>query len=556
MPEKEHIADAPNVFTEIHPPLTELQALFESTRCLECGGPYAPAPCTVACPTHIDVPKFIREIREGRPLDSARTILEANILGGSCARVCPVEVLCEGACVLHREGRRPVSIGRLQRYATDWALKNSQNSFSVARKARNRIPSRQPPRASVGVIGAGPAGLACAAELAKLGYRITVYERKELPGGLITQAIAPYKQLLDPLPQEFELIRGLGVEFRFNVTVGRDLSSKDLEKRHSVIFLGVGLSKDVQAHLPGERLEGVWDSLEFIERLKRGRLNELQVGERVVVIGGGNTAIDCAREAVRLGAKDVVVLYRRTEKEMPAYAHEVRAAKKEGVRFLWLTAPIRFLGNERVEGVECIAMRLGAADVSGRPTPEPVPGSEFILEADAVIKAIGQQPHRELLEQLGLEHKAGLVQINEQYQTSKPYIFAGGDCVSGGGTVVEAVRDGRVAAWAIHRYLSAQAEKEAEPPRLEISVQEEGGIRQHFQGENYIAVNRALCKGCALCVNSCPTGILYLDGKSKIALRDIGKCIFCGLCEARCPDFAIWMVKSRPVLRQPAGDLI
>ncbi len=525
---------AQDVFTELHPPLMEQQAVVEASRCLECGGPLAPAPCVSACPTGIDIPRFIKEIREGRPLDAARTIFAANILGGTCARVCPVEELCEGACVLKKEGRRPVSIGRLQRYATDWAL---DRNLPVR-------PSEKAPRrkASIGVIGAGPAGLACAAELARLGYRVTVYERRELPGGLVTYGIAPYKQRYEPLPQEIETIRQMGVEFRFGVTVGVDISFEQLEQTHEAIFLGIGLGEDVPMEIEGEHLKGVWNSLEFIEQLKWGRLEQLQLGERVVVIGGGNTAIDVARESVRLGAREVVVLYRRTEEQMPAYAHEVQAAKKEGVQFRWLVAPLRFIGDTRVRGVECIQMRLSAADSSGRPRPEPVPGTEFIVEADTVIKAIGQRPQKEFFEQLGIEFQHGVVKVNERFQTSREKYFAGGDCINGGGTVVEAVQHGKLAARGIHRFLSRTEEAAAAPsPVFPQPVATRDG--RYYQGDFYLAINRALCKGCALCVNSCPTEILFLDNRSKIAVRDISRCVFCGLCEARCPDFAIWIEK-------------
>jgi len=439
-----------NIFEELHPPLTAEQAVFEASRCLECGGPYAQAPCILACPTHIDIPKFIREIRLGDPQASAHTIFEANILGGSCARVCPVEVLCQGACVLNKEGRRPVSIAPLQRYATDWALKNSSqvHKFTSLQKTQNR-------KGSVGVIGAGPAGLSCAAESAKLGYDVTVYESRPDLGGLITYGIAPYKQLREPLPREVELIEKLGVKFQMGVAVGRDISLKELEEKHAVIFLGIGLGEDIDLKIPGSNLPGVWRSLDFIERLKTNRLNELVIGNRVAVIGGGNTAIDVAREAVRLGAKDVIVLYRRTEKEMPAYAHEVRAAKKEGVQFLWLTTPLKFIGDTKVKGIECIHMRLGEPDASGRPRAEPVPGTEFIIDIDTVILAIGQRPRTEFLQTIeDLEIEGGLVKVNERYQTKNEKYFAGGDCVNGGGTVVEAVQHGKLTAHGIHEYLS------------------------------------------------------------------------------------------------------
>jgi dihydropyrimidine dehydrogenase (NAD+) subunit PreT len=432
----------PAIYQEIHPPLDSTRAVLEADRCLECGGPYAPAPCTAACPARVPVPQFIRAIREGRPEEAAKLIFEANILGGSCARVCPVEELCEGACVLTKEGRRAVSIGRLQRYATDVALARQLNFFAR--------PAWKPQ--SVGVIGAGPAGLACAAELAKMGYDVVVYESRPEPGGLITSAIAPYKQLKDPLPAEVAMIERLGVKIHYGVTVGKDISFEELERRHQAIFLGVGLGADASARIPGEDLPGVWDSLEFVEQIKSGR--PPKIGPIVAVIGGGNTAIDVAREAVRLGATNVMVLYRRTEEQMPAFKHEVKAARKEGVHFYFLTAPVRLLGDGKVRKIECIHMRLGAPDRSGRPAPEPVPGTEFTLEVDTVIKAIGQEKRVELWKELGLETDGGLVRVNENFQTNREKYFAGGDCVNGGGTVVEAVRHGKLAAQGIAKFLA------------------------------------------------------------------------------------------------------
>jgi glutamate synthase (NADPH/NADH) small chain len=432
----------PAIYQEIHPPLDEFAAVSEADRCLECGGPYAPAPCMAACPARVPVPQFIRAIREGRPDEAARLIFEANILGGSCARVCPVEELCEGACVLSKEGRRAVSIGRLQRYATDVALSHQLNFFSR--------PMWKPK--SVGVIGAGPAGLACAAELAKLGYEVVVYESRPEPGGLITSAIAPYKQMKEPLPAEVTMIERLGVKLHYGVTVGKDLSVEELERKHHAIFLGVGLGADTRARIPGEDLAGVWDSLKFVEQIKSG--HPPKVGPTVAVIGGGNTAIDVAREAVRLGATNVMVLYRRTQEQMPAFKHEVKAARTEGVHFYWLTAPLRLIGDGKVRAIECIHMKLGAPDRSGRPAPEHVPGTEFTLEVDTVIKAIGQEKRVEFLQALGVHLEGGLVAVNEDFQTSREKYFAGGDCVNGGATVVEAVRHGKIAAQGIAKFLA------------------------------------------------------------------------------------------------------
>jgi glutamate synthase (NADPH/NADH) small chain len=348
--------------------------------------------------------------------------------------------------VLTKEGRRAVSIGRLQRYATDVALKHQMNFF-----ARPAWKTQ-----SIGVIGAGPAGLACAAELAKLGYEVVIYESRSDPGGLVTSAIAPYKQLQEPLPAEVAMIERLGVKLHYGMTVGKDISVEELERRHNAIFLGVGLGADTKARIPGEDLPGVWNSLDFIAQIKKGHLPK--VGPTVAIIGGGNTAIDVAREAVRLGATNVMVLYRRTEDQMPAFKHEVKAARKEGVHFYWLTVPVRLLGVGKVRQIECVHMKLGVPDRSGRPAPEPVPGTEFTIEVDTVIKAIGQEKHVEFFQKLGLTLEGGLVNVSESFQTSSEKYFAGGDCVNGGDTVVEAVRHGKVAAQGIAKFLSREGD--------------------------------------------------------------------------------------------------
>lgn len=459
-------AAAADLYREIRPPLSEEEAVLEASRCLECGrggreGRGRPAPCIAACPTHIDIPKFIREIREGRPLDAAETIFEANALGGTCARVCPVEELCEGACVLVHEGRRAVAIGRLQRYATDRAFAEKAVVHPLRKKPKNPL--------SVGVIGAGPAGLACAAELAQLGHEVTVYEAREGPGGLVVTAVAPYKQMIDPLPQEVEAIRRLGVHFEFHTRIGEDVPRAELERRHEALFLGVGLDGDVRPRLGDEEetaralsLEGVWLSLAFIERVKAKSPPPL--GPRVVIVGGGNTAIDCAREAVRLGAPHVTVLYRRTEAEMPAFRHEVEAAREEGVRFEWLTLPVKLLGDVHVEAVECVRTRLVKDPKDGRPRPEIVEGTEFTIPADTVIWAIGQRPRTDLLQALGVELENGVVKVDEHFRTSHPGIFAGGDCINGGGTVVEAVEHGKRAARAIDALVKPRSRRSRSRP--------------------------------------------------------------------------------------------
>ncbi|MBL9119070.1 MAG: FAD-dependent oxidoreductase [Phycisphaerae bacterium] len=547
---------------DAHPPMLPAEAVLEAEACLQCGGPCAAAPCVRACPAGIDIPGFIHDIAEHQPVEAARKIFADNILGGTCARVCPVQVLCEGSCVLLKEGRRAIQIGRLQRHATDAAL-------DVAEPLVHRGAVQR--KESVAVIGAGPAGLGCAAELAQRGFQVTIYESRDYPGGLITRGIAPYKQQYKPLPEELMQIRALGVDVRFGVTVGREITVDELRSRHQAIFLGVGMGDDMPAKIPGENLPGVWESLKFIEELKLGNPGSLHVGPRVAVIGGGNTAIDVAREAAMLwttevtsgntavdvsrqarmlGAREVMMLYRRSESEMPAFAHEITAAKDEGVRIVPLVAPIEFLGHDRVTGVRCIRMRLGAPDASGRPRPEPIPGSEFTLEVETVIKAIGQKPHSELLALFGVEMKGSVVRTGDEMETSAPGVFAGGDCINGGSTVVQAVSDGRKAAKAIARFLLGQA-----PPRVKATaparVESEEGTIRHFQLDYRLTTAPKLCKGCNVCVTSCPTHTLKLDSVNQIEVKDPNTCVFCGLCEARCPDFAIWIVKGEAPRARP-----
>jgi dihydropyrimidine dehydrogenase (NAD+) subunit PreT len=350
--------------------------------------------------------------------------------------VCPVDVLCQGACVLEHEGRPPVPIGRLQRFATDHA-------FATGARLR---PRRARTGHTVAVIGAGPAGLACAGELAALGHDVTVYDDRAEPGGLVRYAIAPYRLQREPLPQEMDALGVLGVRFALGVRINSPASLWALEQRVDAIVLAIGMGEDADVRYPGDDLPGVWDSLPFIEAIKTGRAPD--VGSRVAVIGGGNTAVDVAREAIRLSARTVTMLYRRTEAEMPAYPHEIEEAREEGVSFSWLTLPVRFLGQVWLEGVECLRMRLAEPDEGGRPRPEPVSGSEFVVPCDTVVKAIGQRPRAEFLSWVdGLELDHGLVRVDpETGRTTNPRYFAAGDATNGGATVVEAVHQAKIAA--------------------------------------------------------------------------------------------------------------
>jgi dihydropyrimidine dehydrogenase (NAD+) subunit PreT len=430
-------------FAEIEPAIASSQAAVESARCLYCFD----APCTAACPTRIDVPAFIKKISSGNLRGSARVILSANILGHSCGRVCPTEVLCEGACVMVAKGEEPIEIGRLQRYAVDYVLDNSIQLFQPAAPNGKRVAC----------IGAGPASLACAAELAKWGYDVTIFERKEDPGGLNTYGIAAYKTRARDAIREADLVKELGVKFRQNTEVGRDISFVELENQFDAIFIGVGLGETGDLTLPGEDFEGVCGAIEFIEQTKIQPFPVVEIGRRVACVGAGNTAIDVVTAARRLGAETVYLIYRRSEAEMPAFAYEYQLAKQDAVIFLWQTQPVRVLGSKgEVTGLECVRTEWGPPDGKGRRTPLPIPGSEFTLAVDMVVRAIGQQPVTGFLRAVeGLElAKNGTVKINQHHQTGHPQYFAGGDCTNGGKEVVDAVAEGMAAARGLDAWLA------------------------------------------------------------------------------------------------------
>lgn len=432
---------APPLFTELRPPLDPERALLEAERCLECGG-RAEAPCVDACPAEVDVPGFIGAIADGDPVGAADTIFASNLLGATCARVCPVEVLCQGACVLAHEGRAPVEIAALQRYATDLALAHRRPLRA------HRAPLRH---GRVAVVGAGPAGLACAGELAAAGFAVTVHDARPEAGGLVRFAIAPYRLQREPLPDEVRALEDLGVEFRLGDAIDSPEALRRLEADADALVLACGMGADTDVELPGADLPGVWRSLPFIEALKTGE--PPAVGRSVAVIGGGNTAIDVVCEARRLGAAEVTLVYRRTEAEMPAYAHEVEEARREGVRFLWLTVPLRFLGTRRLEGLECRHVRLVPDEGRGR--LEEVEGTEFVLPVETAVLGIGQQPRTELLTWIeGLELERGRPAVDAATgRTSNPRWWAAGDAVNGGATVVEAVHQAKLVAASIAEVL-------------------------------------------------------------------------------------------------------
>ncbi len=428
-------------FVEVVPPLKPKEALDEANRCLYCYD----APCVKACPTGIDIPGFIRKITTGNLLGAARTIMEANPVGASCARVCPTSELCEGACVLNHASK-PIMIGLLQRHATDWAICNRSALFERGERNGRRVA----------IVGAGPAGLSAARELARLGYEVTVYEAKQQGGGLNTYGIVSFRLPQEIPSWEVEQVASLGVRFVYGVKVGEDMAADELLAHYDSVLLAAGMGAVPSLGIEGEELDGVLDAIALVEATKTGPLPEQFVGKKVAVIGAGNTAIDAATCAKRLGADQVQILYRRTEAEMTAYGFEYAFAKQDGVQFRWLVAPKRILGVDgKVSGLELIRMRLGEPDEKGRRRPLPIDGSTFVVEVDFVIKAIGQKRQMALIEAFGLEHENGVVKVTPgTWQTSRDGVFAAGDITFGGGKtdamVVEAAQQGKQAAWAIH----------------------------------------------------------------------------------------------------------
>jgi glutamate synthase (NADPH/NADH) small chain len=438
-------------FADINPPLTEAQALEEGSRCLFCHD----APCIKACPTEIDVPQFIRQILTGNLRGSAMTILEANILGHSCARVCPTSVLCEGACVLNLEGKKPVEIGKLQRYAVDPVIANGKQLFKAGPANGYKVA----------LIGAGPASLSCAAELRKRGYETVIFDANPQPGGLDTYGIAAYKMRAQDVEKEIAMVRALGVEIRSGTAVGKDVSLPQLERDFDAVFIGIGLGATDDLRIPGEELEGCGDALSFIEETKSKTLAEIQIARRIAVIGGGNTAIDVVTAARRLGAEEVSMVYRRSPEEMSAFDYEYELAKKDTVAFVWQALPVRVIddGHGCVAALECVRTEKDGKDARGRSSFVPVTGTEFRLDVGMVIKALGQKRKTDFLQQIEkLELKNGCVVVDAgTMQTANRKYFAGGDCVNGGGEVVDAVAHGKKAAAGIHQALEAAAGRRA-----------------------------------------------------------------------------------------------
>lgn len=426
-------------FPDLHPAFDKQAAVAESNRCLFCFD----APCMQACPTHIDVPRFIKKIATGNLIGSATTILDANILGASCSRACPVQVLCEGACVMHRYNKQPIEIGRLQRFAMD-ALHESGAPLPFT-------PAPDTGKA-VALIGGGPASLSCAAELRRRGIRAVIYDARPLPGGLNTYGIAEYKLTFEASLREIDMLSQLGVKFHFNTQVDAAMLAS-LEAQYDAVFLGMGLGAIHRLGLANENAEGITNALDFIAGYKSGDITSAPA--RVAVIGAGNTAIDAANAAVRLGATEVTMVYRRGPESMSAFDFEYEHAKQEGVQFIWHVMPTAINANGKVNGIEL--QKLEAATDGSL---VPVAGAIQILATDLVILAIGQATHTEFLGAEKLKLERGRIVIDRASgQTSNAKYFAGGDCTNGGREVVDAVADGKRAGKGIAAWLTASENK-------------------------------------------------------------------------------------------------
>ncbi|MDI3508453.1 MAG: glutamate synthase small chain [Clostridiales bacterium] len=429
------------------------EAMREAQRCIQCKHPF----CVEGCPVHVQIPQFIKLIAEGRFEDAAQKIKETNNLPAVCGRVCPQEEQCEARCVLNRKGQS-VAIGRLERFAADYQMKKG-------------IPDPERPikiDKKVAVIGSGPAGLTAAADLAKLGYDVTVFESFHELGGVLVYGIPEFRLPKALVKQEIEFLRRLGVKFVTNVIVGNTLTIDDLfDDGYQAVFIGTGAGLPKFMDIPGESLNGVYSANEYLTRVNLMKAylfpkvdTPIKKAHKVAVVGGGNVAMDAARCALRLGADEVHIVYRRSETEMPARAEEVHHAKEEGIIFDLLTNPIRIIGeNGRVTGMECIKMELGEPDASGRRRPVPVKGSEFMMEVDAVIMALGTTPNPLIAATthgLDIQPWGGIIADEATGATSRPGVYAGGDAVTGAATVILAMGAGKKAAAAIHEYLEGK----------------------------------------------------------------------------------------------------
>lgn len=442
-------------FNEVALGYSEDMAVDEANRCIGCKKPL----CVQGCPVMVKIPEFIKQVKERDFAGAIKTIKETNSLPAICGRVCPQEEQCEKYCILGKKGE-PVAIGRLERFCADREMSEGVSKPEVSGWNGKKVA----------VVGSGPAGLTCAGDLAKLGYKVTIFEALHAPGGVCIYGIPEFRLPKNIVREEVEYVKSLGVDLVTDVIVSRTVSIDELfEDGYSAVFLGTGAGLPKFMGIPGENLNGVYSANEWLTRTNLMKAymfprydTPIKVGSRVAVVGGGNVAMDAVRCALRLGAAQAHIVYRRSEKEMPARIEELEHAKHEGVIFHLLTNPVRIIGNEKgwVEGLECIRMELGEPDASGRRRPVEVKGSEHVIDVDTVVMALGTTPNPVLSKAtpgLKVHDWGGLVVEEETGATTRPGVYAGGDAVTGSATVILAMGAGKKAAAAIHEYIQKSA---------------------------------------------------------------------------------------------------
>ncbi len=550
------------------------------------------APCMKACPANVNAQGYVSLIALGKYREAYNLHLEANPLPSMCGRICPHP--CETACKRGEDIDSPVSIMALKRFMADKEFelaKTEGNSAAFNRPANQRTEK-------VAIIGCGPAGLTCAYYLAKWGYQVTILEKLEVPGGMLRIGIPDYRLPPDVIQQEVDRIEEMGVQIKYGVSLGDDVNLDQLmESGFGAIFVGVGAHHPIQLGIPGEELDGVLLGEKYLEDVNLKKPVP-SFGKKVAVVGGGNTAIDCARVALRKGA-EVTILYRRTLNEMPASPHEIEDAMEEGIKFEFLTAPTKVIGQDgKVKAIECVKMALGKPDDSGRRRPEPVEGSELQIEADTIMSAISRQPYLDCVRSgVNWAIDAGLevtrwcsIEVDENLMTSKKGIFAAGDVITGPDIAVRAIAGGRKAAVGIHNYISGNKTADVKKTkRLELKELFNDGARAHMpklevkdriknfdevetgyseeaaqkEAQRCLSCMSGICIGCNICAEFCPANAISIESSQDSDKRevtkyeiDFGKCIFCGFCSEICPTKSIHHTIEYELSRWSRDELV